>query len=302
MKFLSGLSAFPITPMDRDGQIDAEALRKLVARLCTAEVDSIGLLGSTGTYMYLSREERRRALALALEETGGRTPIVVGVGALRTDEAVRLAQDAKTLGASAGLLAAVSYIPLSEDEVFEHFSTVARESRLPIVIYDNPGTTHFHFTPALVGRLAQVPGIVAIKNPIDKSDEIRGHMVDQRGRTPDDFSIGYSGDCDSTEAMIRGADTWYSVLAGIMPDVCLRIVRAAQRGDVAEARRLDAALAPIWDLFKQFSSIRSVYAFAELLGVCQAEPPRPILPLPEPAKRRAADCLSRLRQDLAEDK
>ena len=119
MKFLSGLSAFPITPMDRDGQIDAEALRKLIGQLCTAKVDSIGLLGSTGTYMYLSREERRRALALALEETGGRTPIVVGVGALRTDEAVRLAQDAKTLGAAAGLLAAVSYIPLTEDEVFE---------------------------------------------------------------------------------------------------------------------------------------------------------------------------------------
>lgn len=299
MKFLSGLSAFPITPMDRDGQIDAEALRKLVARLCAAEVDSIGLLGSTGTYMYLSREERRRALALALEEIGGRTPVVVGVGALRTDEAVRLAQDAKTLGAAAGLLAAVSYIPLTEDEVFEHFSSVAHESQLPIVIYDNPGTTHFRFTPALVGRLARVPGIVAIKNPIDNSDEIGGHLADQRGITPDDFSIGYSGDCDSTEAMICGADTWYSVLAGIMPEVCLRIVRAAQAGDVAEARRLDAALNPIWDLFKQFSSLRTVYELASLLGVCEAEPPRPVVALPEVAKRKVADCLSLLRQALA---
>lgn len=300
MKILSGLSAFPITPMDRDGQIDAEALRKLIARLCAAKVDSIGLLGSTGTYMYLTREERRRALALALEETGGRIPVVVGVGALRTDEAVRLAQDAKALGAAAGLLAAVSYIPLTEEEVFEHFSTVARESRLPIVIYDNPGTTHFRFTPALVGRLARVPGIVAIKNPIDKSDEIGGQLADQRGITPDDFSIGYSGDWNAAEAMIRGADTWYSVLAGIMPGVCLRIVRAAQTGDAAEARRLDAALTPIWDLFKQFSSLRSVYVLAGLLGVFQAEPPRPILPLPAPAKRKVADCLELLRQDLAE--
>ncbi|PSH62094.1 dihydrodipicolinate synthase family protein [Phyllobacterium sophorae] len=196
MKFLSWLSAFPITPMDRDGQIDAEALRKLIARLCVAEVDSIGLLGSTGTYMYLSREERRRALALALAETGGRTPVVVGVGALRTDEAVRLAQDAKALGASAGLLAAVSYTPPHRR--------------------------------------------------------------------------------------------------------CLRIVKAARAGDVADARRFDAALTPIWDLFKQFSSLRSVYAFADLLGVCQAEPPRPILSLPEPAKRKVADCLSLFRQDLAE--
>ncbi len=300
MKFLGGLSAFPITPMDRDGQVDAGALRKLVARLRIAQVDSIGLLGSTGTYMYLSREERRRALALTLEEAGGHIPVVVGVGALRTDEAIRLAQDAKALGAAAGLLAAVSYTPLTEDEVFEHFSTVARESGLPIVIYDNPGTTHFRFTPTLVDRLAKVSGIVAIKNPTDGSDEIGRHLADQRGITPDDFSIGYSGDWNATEAMIRGADTWYSVLAGIMPDVCLRIVRSAQAGDVAEARRLDATLSPIWDIFKQFSSLRSVYALADLLGVCQAEPPRPILPLPEPARRKVADCLALIRRDPAE--
>jgi len=300
MTFLSGLSAFPITPMDRDGKIDAEAFSKLIARLAAAKVDSIGVLGSTGAYTYLSREERRRALALALEETGGRIPVVAGVGALRTDDAVRLAQDAKALGATAGLLSAVSYAPLTEDEVFQHFSTVARESNLSIVIYDNPGTTHFRFTPALVSRLAKVSGIVAIKNPTENSDEIRGHLVEQRGTTPNNFSIGYSGDWNCAEAMICGADTWYSVLAGIMPDVCLRIVRAAQAGDIAEARRLDAALTPIWSLFKQFSSLRSVYVLADLLGLYQAEPPLPILPLSEAAKRKVADCLSLLRYDPAE--
>ncbi|MER8530907.1 dihydrodipicolinate synthase family protein, partial [Mesorhizobium sp. M1272] len=109
MAFLSGLSAFPITPADRDGRVDTVALRRLIARLGAAQVDSIGLLGSTGTYMYLSREERRRTLAETLDEIAGRTPVVVGVGALRTDEAVRFAQDAKALGAAAGLLAAASY-------------------------------------------------------------------------------------------------------------------------------------------------------------------------------------------------
>jgi 4-hydroxy-tetrahydrodipicolinate synthase len=299
MAFLNGLSAFPITPSDRDGHVDTAALKRLVRRLCAAGVDSIGLLGSTGTYMYLSREERRRALNAAIEETGGAIPVVVGVGALRTDEAVRLAQDAKASGAAAGLLAAVSYAPLTEDEVFEHFSTVARESGLPIVIYDNPGTTHFRFTPALVERLAHVPGIVAIKNPTEKSEEIQSHLAQQRSTTPKGFSIGYSGDWNAAEAMICGADTWYSVLAGILPDVCLRIVRAAQNGDVGEARRIDAGLAPIWEMFKQFSSLRTVYTMADLLGVCRAEPPRPILPLPPSAKVKVAHCLALIEQDLA---
>ncbi|CDI12071.1 dihydrodipicolinate synthase family protein [Agrobacterium pusense] len=158
MAFLSGLSAFPITPSDLNGRVDTAALKRLVARLCIAGVDSIGLLGSTGTYMYLCREERRRALDAAIQEANG-VPVVAGVGALRTDEAVRLAQDAKAAGAAAGLLAAVSYAPLTEDEVFEHFSTVTRKSGLLIVIYDNPGTTHFRFTAALVERMAHRAGV-----------------------------------------------------------------------------------------------------------------------------------------------
>src|SRR5690606_30990117 len=138
MTFLNGLSAFPITPSDGDGRVDTAALSRLVARLCAAEVDSIGLLGSTGTYMYLTPAERRRALEAAVAEAGGKTAIVVGVGALTTADAVKLAREAKASGAAAGLLAAVSYTPLTEDEVFAHFETVARESGLPICIYDNP--------------------------------------------------------------------------------------------------------------------------------------------------------------------
>ncbi|WP_027054624.1 dihydrodipicolinate synthase family protein [Mesorhizobium erdmanii] len=299
MAFLSGLSAFPITPSNHDGRVDTVALRRLIARLSAAQVDSVGLLGSTGTYMYLSREERRRALAETLDEIAGRMPVVVGVGALRTDEAVRLAQDAKALGAAAGLLAATSYTPLTDDEVFEHFSTVARESGLPIVVYDNPGTTHFRFTPALVSRLAKVGGIIAIKNPTDKPDAIKSHLADQRRAVPEGFSIGYSGDWNAAEAMIAGADTWYSVLAGILPEVCMKIVTAARRGDAAEARRIDAALAPLWGLFKEFSNLRVVYALAELFDICRAELPRPILPLPAPAKRQIAAALERLPSDAS---
>ena len=179
-----GLSAFPITPADQAGRIDMVALRRLVARLASAGVDSIGLLGSTGTYMYLTIEERRRAVEAAIDEVAGRTPVIVGIGALRTDDAIRLAQDAKAIGAAAGLLSAASYTPLTDDEVFEHFSTVARESGLPIVIYDNPGTTHFRFTPELIGRLSNVPGIAAIKNPGWSAEDTgrNQRQWDHRGR------------------------------------------------------------------------------------------------------------------------
>ena len=288
------LCAFPITPCGQDGRVDAAALRSLLAPLAAAKVDSIGLLGSTGSYPYLSRDERRRALDIALDEVGRRVPILVGVGALRTDEAVRLAQDAHAAGAEAGLLAAVSYTPLNDDEVFEHFATVARESGLPLCIYDNPSTTHFTFTPALIGRLSRLPGIVAVKCMAPGPDRVAAHLRELRELVPSGFSVGFSVDWHAAGALLAGGDTWYGVAAGLFPNACMALVEGARRGDSEAARRLDAGLEPLWALFREFTSLRVMFAAADILGLCRAVPPRPILPLPEPARRKIAATLEAL--------
>jgi 4-hydroxy-tetrahydrodipicolinate synthase len=229
-----------------------------------------------------------------LEEAAGRAPVLVGVGALRTDEAVRLAQDAQVAGAAAGLLAPVSYTPLFDDEVYEHFATVARESRLPLCIYDNPGTTHFRFSSVLVGRLSQLPGIVAVKSPAPDAQGAAAHLGELRRAVPEGFSLGYSVDWNSVEALIAGGDAWYSVLAGLFPGVSMALVRAVQDGDAEGARQLNARLEPLWALFREFSSLRVIYASADLLGICRAAPPRPILPLTGAARQRVADALKTL--------
>ena len=113
---------------------------------------------------------------------------------------MRLAQDAQAAGAAAGLLAPVSYTPLTDDEVFEHFATVARESGLPLCIYDNPGTTHFRFSPALIGRLSQLPGIVTVKSPSPEPQAVAAHLAELRRTVPEGFSLSYSGDWNSIEA------------------------------------------------------------------------------------------------------
>ncbi|MCJ2012515.1 dihydrodipicolinate synthase family protein [Methylobacterium sp. J-076] len=287
MSAFTGLSAFPITPCDAAGRLDEDGLRRLLAPLVAEGVDSIGPLGSTGTYAYLTREERRRAVAVAAEVVAGRVPLLVGVGALRTDEAVHLAREAKAAGAAAGLLAPVSYTPLTEEEVVAHFAAVAEEGGLPLVIYDNPATTHFRFTPALIGRLARLPGIVAAKCPGPAPEAAAQTVADLRAAVPEGFPVGFSGDWNATEALIAGGVAWYGVAAGLFPRPCLEIVRAVRAGDVARARRLDAAMAPLWDLFKAHSSLRIAYGLAESLGLCRAVPPRPILPLPEPVRAQA---------------
>lgn len=288
------LSAFPITPADADGVVDAGALHALLNPLVEAGVGSIGLLGSTGTYPFLARDQRRRAVEAAVAAVGGRVPLLVGVGALRTDEAVRLAQDAKGAGAAAGLLAAMSYTPLTEDEVFAHCEAVARESGLPLHLYDNPGTTHFRFTPALVGRLARVPGIVAVKSPAAEPEAVAGQHEALRAAVPAGFALGYSGDWNAVAALLAGGETWYSVVAGLFPEPALAMTRAVEAGDAAEAQRLNARLEPLWDLFRTYSSLRVIYACADLLGLCRAAPPRPILPLAGEARQRVADTLDAL--------
>lgn len=289
----NGVSAFPITPARPDGEILRPVLRDVVLKLVRADVDSIGLLGSTGNYPYYSRGERLRIIETVSAEVHGRTPLLVGVGALRTDEVVSLAQDALGAGASAGLLAPVSYTPLMDDEVFDHFATVARSCKLPLCIYNNPGTTHFSFSPELIARLSRVDGVLAVKNPAMSAHTFRAELETLRATTSPGFSVGCAVDANCTEALLDGADAWYSVLAGTIPEPCVRIVGAVRAGDADEARRLHAELQPVWNLFTDFTSIRVVAVMANLLGH-EATLPRPILPLDDAATRRVGDVMRSL--------
>ncbi len=290
---LRGLVAFPITPADPAGRIDEPALRGLLRRLVDGNVDGIGLLGSTGTYAYLSRAERRRAVEIAADEVGGRAKLLVGIGALRTDEAVALAADARDAGADGGLLAPVSYTPLLDDEVFAHFEAVAAGG-WPICIYDNPGTTHFTFKPELVGRLSRLPGVVGLKTAGAAADEAAARHAAWREAAPLPFSIGYAADWTVTEGLIAGGEAWYSVMGGLFPAPCVAIVQAVATGDAAEARRRNAELEPFWTLLRRYTGIRVMSAAARHLGLVTTDPPRPILPLAPPAAAEVAAVIDQL--------
>lgn len=285
MTLFSGLSAFSITPTDAAGHVDTATLGRLLDRIARAGADSIGLLGSTGGYAFLSRDERRRAVDAAMESVGGRIPVIVGVGALRTDEAEALARDAKAAGADGLLLAPMSYTLLTEEEVFQHMASVAAAGDLPLCIYNNPGTTRFVFSDDLIARLAKLTGIDAIKMPLPADGDFCGELARLRALTPEGFSIGYSGDWGASQSLLSGGDAWYSVAGGLLPAEALALTRAAMAGDRAEAERIDARFEPLWALVKQFGSFRVMFAIAELLDLCRVHPPRPVLPL------GADDCL-----------
>ncbi|MDA0160398.1 dihydrodipicolinate synthase family protein [Solirubrobacter ginsenosidimutans] len=261
----TGLSAFPLTPLDDTGAIDERALQLLVTRLAEAGVHSIGALGSTGSYAYLTRAERARVARLAVGAAGG-VPVMIGIGAVRTEHVIEHAHDAQQAGAAAVMLAPVSYQPLTDDEVYGLYADVTAELSVPLCVYDNPGTTRFAFSDALHARVAGLAGVAAIKLPGDGAAERTGAL---RPLVPASVAIGVSGDQFAAGALDAGADVWFSVVGGLFPELALAIVR---EGGPASAR-----LEPLWALFRRYGGLRVVATAASLLGLAGARNlPRPL--------------------------
>lgn len=297
----TGLSAFPLTPVDETsaGGIDEVAHRGLVERLAAAGVDSIATLGSTGSYAYLDRRARRRTVEMTVAGAGG-TPVIAGVGATSTREALRHAEDAQAAGADALLLAPVSYQPLTPEEVFGLFADLDAASSVPIIVYDNPGTTRFTFSDELHGRIAALPRVASIKIPPVEGGvaAVSRRLTALRSHLPPDVTVGISGDAVAAEALVGGCDGWYSVLAGVLPRTCLAIVAAARADRPDHALELSRRLQPLWALFDRYGSYRVVSALAEERGLVRhPNLPRPVLGLDDAGRRELVEAVTRLRDD-----
>lgn len=291
----TGLSAFPLTPL-RDDRVDEQAFAGNIRRLVDAGVDSVTVLGSTGSYAYLSAEERELAVRIAVENAAG-TPVFAGVGALRTSHVLDNAARAEALGAQALLLAPMTYQALTDDDVYGLFEAVSQSTRLPVIVYDNPGTTHFTFSDELYGRIAALPGVASIKIPgVPETIEAARERVEAIRRVvPEHVTIGVSGDAAAARGLVAGCDAWYSVIGGSLPQPALAIVRAVQEGRNAEAVAESQRLQPLWALFAEFGSLRVVAAIAEQLGhAAHGSLPLPIRGLSDADRTRVAEVIRAL--------
>lgn len=277
----TGLSAFPLTPVAASG-IDEKGFARILARLTAAKVDAIGALGSTGSYAYLTRQQRARVAALAVEHAE-KIPVMICIGAVSTSEVLHLADDAQRAGASALLLPPVSYQPLSEDEVFSLFETVSQHVSVPICLYDNSATTRFAFSPDLYRRIATLPHLESVKIPgvPDEAEQARRHINQLRALLPQRVRIGVSVDALAATGLNAGCDLWYSVCGGLFPQTAKAMTAAAAQGDSDRVTRLSARLNPLWALYRKHGgSLRVMAAAAAVLGLADPDClPRPLLPL-----------------------
>lgn len=293
----TGVSAFPLTPF-RDREIDQQSFVTLLERLEQSQVDSIAVLGSTGSYMYLSPAERERAVVLAAETVQSK-PLIVGVGDVATLQVLEHIKVAEQVRASAVLVAPVSYQPLTAHEVFNHFATICENTELPVIVYDNPATTHFTFDIELYAHLSELPGIKSIKIPpgFVAGENPSAAITALKAEISDDVSIGISGDGAAARGLVAGCNLWYSAIAGTLPHLAEEIYGAARSQRPEIAVQVSSKYQPLWDLFAECGgSARAIAAIAELKGLVHSPClPEPLLSLPNYLQKRVDKVLKELK-------
>lgn len=264
-----------VTPMQPDGGLDLPAFRALIDWHVGQGTDGLVIVGTTGESPTVNTAEHCLLIRVAVEQAAGRVPVIAGTGANSTAEAIELTECAKKAGAAAGLSVAPYYNKPTQEGLYRHFKTIAEAVELPMILYNVPGRTASDIVNDTVLRLAQVPGIVGIKDATGNLE--RGS--DLIKRAPAGFAV-YSGDDASGLAlMLLGGKGVISVTANVAPALMHEMCVAALAGDLARAREINFRLLGLHQkLFVEANPIPVKWALAEM-GRIPAGIRLPLVPL-----------------------
>jgi len=251
-----------VTPMHEDGSVDYAALRKLVDWHIAEGTDCIGVVGTTGESPTVDVEEHREIIRVSVEQANGRVPIMAGCGANSTVEAIELARYAQKVGADCQLQVVPYYNKPTQEGQYQHFKAIAEATGdLPMVLYNVPGRTVADMLHETVLRLAQVPGIIGIKEATANIERAQWLIRE----APKGFAI-YSGDDPTAVAlMLCGGQGNVSVTANVAPRLMHELCVAAIAGDAKRAMEIQFRLMPLHkQLFVEANPIPVKWAMARM--------------------------------------
>ncbi|WP_210546797.1 4-hydroxy-tetrahydrodipicolinate synthase [Rhodoferax sp. PAMC 29310] len=250
-----------VTPMLEDGNVDYPALRKLIDWHIAEGTDCIGAVGTTGESPTVSVEEHCEIIRVSVEQSAGRAPIMAGCGANSTSEAIELARFAKSVGADCQLQVVPYYNKPTQEGQYLHFKAISEAVDLPMVLYNVPGRSVADMAHETVLRLAQLPGIVGIKEATGNIDRAQWLIRE----APKGFAI-YSGDDPTAVAlMLCGGQGNISVTANLAPRLMHELCVAAMTGDIQRAMEIQFKLMPLHKhLFLESNPIPVKWAAARM--------------------------------------
>jgi 4-hydroxy-tetrahydrodipicolinate synthase len=275
IEMFTGTYTAIVTPF-KNGRIDESALARLIRNQIRGGVDGIVPVGTTGESPTVDYEEHLDIIALAVKYAGGKVKVLAGTGANSTTEAVFLAQEAEKLGADGSLQVAPYYNKPSQEGLFQHFREIARNTRLPIVLYSIPGRCGVEIGVDTVKRLAaECRNIIGIKEAggsCDRVSQLRAALGPR-------FEILSGDDSLTLPFMAVGADGVISVASNVAPRQVSRMVKAFASGDVRKALRLHQELYPLFkDLFLESNPV-PVKAALAMMGIIEEQYRLPLVPM-----------------------
>lgn len=273
---IKGVIGYTITPFAADGSVDLNALGKSIDSLIQAGVHAIAPLGSTGEGAYLSDSEWESVVRYSQERIAGRVPTVVSVSDLTTARTVQRAQLAESCGANAVMVLPASYWKLTETEIVDHYKAVGAAINIPIMLYNNPGTSGTDLSVDLILRiLGEVKNVTMVKESTGDIQRMHRLYKATGGQ------VAFYNGCNplTLEALIAGATGWCTAAPNLIPELNLALWEAVQNEDLAEARALFYRQYELLEYITRRGLPTTIKAGLKILGLDVGAPRLPLQPL-----------------------
>jgi len=282
-----------VTPFDKQGEIHLGAAEAVVEWFIEAGVEGISPLGSTGEFSHLTGEERKRFAKRVVEIVGGRVPLVVGVGAAGTREAVELARHAESVGVDAVLIVSPFYWKVGEEALFKHFAAVAESVQIPVLVYNLPMLTGVDLSPTLIARIAaECPNVSGLKDTVTEYLHTVAVLREVKRVRPD-FAVLSGWEDLIFPSLLAGADGSICAFANMAPGLFVDLVRSARGGELERAAELHRRVLSLVTLgVYSDPPISAIKLAMQILGVPISPAVRgPALPVSQEAHENIEDIL-----------
>lgn len=242
ISFIKGVIPPVVTPVNENDQVDEVVFRQIIEHVIAGGVHGVFALGSNGEFYGLDYNEQKRVIEIAVDQVKGRVPVYAGIGAITTKESVRLAKMAEESGTQAITVLPPMFISPNEEELYQHFLTIAESTSLPILIYNNPDRLKVNISANLVERLADIPNIVGAK---DSSGDLTLTSEYIRRTRDKGFKVMAGRDTMILGTLVYGGVGCVAATANIAPKLVVQIYDTFMAGDIQGSLEAQYKLAPL---------------------------------------------------------
>jgi 4-hydroxy-tetrahydrodipicolinate synthase len=229
-----GCGTAMVTPFQKDGSLDEATLRKLVRRQIDQGIDFLVPCGTTGESPTLSRQEHLRVVAITVEEAAGQVSVLAGAGGYNTSEVIELAKECEKAGADGVLSVTPYYNKPTQEGLYQHYKAIAKEIKIPMIVYSVQGRTSVNVEPVTLARLAEIENIIGVKEASGSISQI-ANVVHE---VPEGFLVLSGDDVMTIPVVALGGHGVISVVSNQIPQAMSELTEAAMLGDYKRARLL----------------------------------------------------------------